>query len=216
MEDGQLEACKMKERPILFTPENAQKVFDGVKTQTRRIVKFNSAHRVKMVWSPKNWHIDDPDVVKACPHGVVGDRLWIRENGWECPYRTERMLLDGADTWEPFYYDALLDQGEADELKEWGFKRRPSIHMPRWACRSVVELTNIRVERVQDISDEDIRAEGVKAIWPELDEPMEAGGRLVDEATLIRDGWSALWCVINGVESWQRNDWVWVLEFKKL
>jgi len=219
-----------------MTPENAQKVFDEVKTQTRRIVKFPHMNPLGQ-WeatavggpdggtdkhgntSPESiaiWHTRTGDHV-FCPHGIVGDRLWIREacwiwggwfkicGKWHFTHGHEKRVTFSEPT-------EALKKGKRGPGWVW----RPGIFMPRWACRSVVELTEIRVERVQDISEADIRAEGVKAVWPELDEPMSAGGRFVDESTLLRDGWKSLWCSINGVDSWQRNDWVWVLVFKKL
>ena len=208
----------MRERPILMTPENAQKVFEGVKTQTRRLNGLDEVNSSKLWGYPQmqdsgiavfldstqaNPYNNALDV--KCPYGLVGDRLWCRENGWERPYRTERMLREGADTWEPFYYDALLDIGEAEELKQLGFKRRPSIHMPRWACRTVVEVTEIRVERVQDISEEDAKAEGC--------EPHAPSGR---DGKVYRRPFECLWESINGKYSWDSNPWVWVIEFKKI
>lgn len=201
----------MNERPILMTPELAQKVHEGRKTQTRRILKGDGSDWETGLLEAGRWQ----EAIK-CPYGVVGDRLWVRENGWERPLRTVKMLRDGADTWERFYYDALMIDGEADELKSWGFKRRPSIHMPRLACRTVVEITEIRVERVQDITADDIRAEGVKAVWPEEDEPESAGGKYVTEGELLLSQWRQLWQSIHGKGSWALNPWVWVLTFRKI
>lgn len=185
----------MKEPPLLMTPENAQKTHDRIKTQTRRIVKFNAAGRVEL--KGHQWHRYDPDAVKACPYGAVGDRLWIRENGWERPERTPQMLRDGADTWERYYFDALLDPGEAEELKGYGFKRRPSIHMPRWACRTVVEIMEVRLDRLQAITQLDAFEEGCEG-------PDHKGNFF----------W--LWLSIRGVGSWNRNPFCWVMSFRKV
>lgn len=207
----------MKERPILMTPENAQKVHDVAKTQTRRVLNPQLEIRCHMLCVAKKtddgfwiWPNAKEEVIRECPYGIVGDRLWIRENGWERPYRTERMLRDGADTWEPFYYDALLCPGEAEELKAYGFKRRPSIHMPRWACRTVVEITDIRVERVQNISEDDARAEGCQPL-PDA----EIAARIAGDSPARMEFW-ALWKSINGPDSWERNEWVWVITFRKV
>jgi hypothetical protein len=129
------------------------------------------------------------------------------------------MMRDGADTWEPFYFDALLDPGESDELKGYGFKRRPSIHMPRKYCRTVLEITAVRVERVQEITEEDVIAEGVNRI---------AHGRNGDYYSAFRDdphhdnwidpvgAYKELWESINGKGSWAVNPWVWVVSFIKV
>ena len=138
-------------------------------------------------------------LAQCCPYGQVGDHLWIRERGWERPERTPQMMREGADTWEPFYYDAMLIEYEAEELQAWGFRRRPSIHMPRWACRTVVEITGIRVERVLEITQDDCLAEGCGNPY-----------------TTPRAAYRVLWESINGSGSWESNPWVWVLTFKKV
>lgn len=221
----------MKERPILMTPQNAQKCHDGTKTQTRRtngLEEVNSGPwdfpqmtkpgvATFLDSTQANPYNHALDVV--CPYGESGDRLWVRENGWERPCRTAAMMRDGADTWEAFYYDALLIPGDAEELKEWEFSRRPSIHMARRYCRTVLEIVDVQVERVQDISEEDVMAEGVNRI---------AHGRDGYYCSAFRDephhdnwidpvdAYKELWEFINGQGSWERNDWVWVLTFKKV
>lgn len=196
----------MRERPILMTPENAQKCCRGVKTQTRRVVRVPSwasdEDQLKLAMQrPATgiaYYADGIPVRRlTCPYGVVGDRLWVRESGWERPARTPRMLRDGADTWEPFYYDALLIPGEADELKGWGFRRRPSIYMPRWACRTVLEITDVRVERLQAITQLDAMHEGCDG--PDY------------TANYFR-----LWESIHGKGSWVLNPYVWVLSFRRV
>lgn len=227
----------MRERPILMTPENAQKCHDGTKTQTRRL---NGLEEVNSgLWdypqmtkpgvftfldttqaNPYNNALD----VK-CPYGVVGDRLWVRENGWERPARTPKMLRDGADTWERFYFDALMDSGEAEELKGYGFKHRPSIHMPRWACRTVLEMTEVRVERLQGISEEDAQAEGAAFACAQCGNDLDtqhgsevhaACDDLDCEQASHREGFRRLWISINGKGSWELNPWVWVIAFRKV
>lgn len=215
----------MKERPILMTTENAQKCYDGTKTQTRRLVKYNPA-----CGDPEEWckRIHEPgfawiigDYRRFCPFGQVGSWLWVRERGWQRPHRTPQMLRDGADTWEPYYYDALLIPGEAEELKGWGFQRRPSIYMPREMCRTVLEITGIRVERLQDISEDDAQAEGSYldrcACMPRSKDkaPLECAFN----QTWCRyhgEEFKSLWESINGKGSWGLNPWVWCLTFKKV
>ena len=200
----------MTERPILFTPENAQKVFDGTKTQTRRIIKPQPLH-ISWFDHQNSWCArvrDDTGsaehpayVMVPCPYGVVGDRLWIRE-AWR--------LLDYQERKPGPAYRGEKIQRLA--VEKW----KPSIHMPRWARRTVVEITEIRVEQLHAMSMDDVRAEGVKAVWPELDEPYSSGGKFVNEDELLRVGWIRLWESINGKDSWALNPWVWCLTFRKV
>lgn len=211
----------MKERPILMTPENAQKCHEGTKTKTRRII--NPQPKVVHGWGgcylQTNQIFRDGRIGLECPHGSAGDRLWVRENGWERPARTSQMMRDGADTWEPFYFDALLDQGEAEELKGYGFKRRPSIHMPRKYCRTVLEITSIKVERLQEITEEDVIAEGVNRIAHGRNGYYYSAFRDVPHhANWIDpvDAYKELWESINGKGFWAVNPWVWVVSFTKV
>lgn len=186
----------MKERPILFSAPMVRALLDGRKTQTRRIVKFPHP--------PEGWHVNN------CPYGQPGDRLWVRESGWERPYRTTKMMREGADTWPRFAYaaDDWSDNDRAD-FKAFGFKPRPSIHMPRWASRILLEITGIRVERLQDISEEDARAEGCEVpaiIYP--DEPHSAYSYV--------EQYRLLWESINGPGSWDANPWVWCISFRRI
>lgn len=228
----------VKERQILMTPENAQKCHDGRKTQTRRIIKSQPPEDVGKILGPEMYapgkvdkfgeEYPGEDVFgvysvagewgAVFPYGQVGERIWVRENGWERPARTSKMLRDGADTWKRFYFDALLDSGEAEELKGYGFKRRPSIHMPRWACRTVLEITEVRVERVQDISEEDAKAEGVTRIDHGREYYFSAMRDEPDHRNWgdPTDAYKELWESIHGKGSWELNPWVWVIEFRKV
>lgn len=196
----------MKERPIFFTPENAQKVHLGTKTQTRRICKpqpLADARRGIME-------------LLTCPYGKPGDRLWVRESGWMPPPISIRMLREGADTWPKFIYNA--DGDDRNWCKEYKWKSTPSIHMPRWACRTVLELTAVCVERLQEISEADAIAEGI-----EYHNGMgigRSGYRHSRDHGFVyltaREAYSALWESINGKGSWALNPWVRVLIFKRL
>lgn len=203
-------------------PENAQRCHRGEKTQTRRIVDWTKCHSrsdggKRRVFSAKDiaemnrllttWQTSP--LKQCCLYGQIGDRLWVRENCWERPHRTPRMLREGADTWEPYYYDALLIPGEADELKAWGFRRRSSIYMPRWACRTVLEIMAIRVERVQEISEQDAKAEGAAPAF-------EDWNGIVGAQAFYKHGFKKLWESINGAGSWTLNPWVWVLSFQRM
>lgn len=200
----------MKARPILFSAPMIRALRDGRKTQTRRIVKPQPfADDSVAGWavidragSIRRWH---PALAEMdCPYGKPGDLLWVRENGWERPERTPQMMREGADTWAPYYYDADgLTDAENEQFKAWGFKRRPSIHMPRWASRITLRLTDVRVERLQDISIIDARAEGVR------EDRVVVGVPERDPRALFPD----LWNSINGAGAWDINPWVWALSF---
>lgn len=216
----------MRERPILFSAPMVRAILEGRKTQTRRVLKQatgpslsvgmsdddSGTAELSWLWGDGPGH-DVHETVKrvACPYGKPGDHLWVRENGWERPERTPKMMRDGADTWERYYYDAdgYNTDSDAEQFKSWGFKRRPSIHMPRWASRITLEVTGVRVERLQDISNEDARAEGVLQKYAEecvrLGHPYNA-----------MDIFRQLWASINGAGSWGENPWVWVVEFRRI
>lgn len=204
----------MKERPILMQAEMVRATLRNVdpKTQTRRVVKPQPDRICSVLHLPrvlaKNKTMFD---VQKSPYGQPGDRLWVRENGWERPERTPKMMREGADTWEPYYYDADgLHYSEVEDFKRWGFKRRPSIHMPRWASRITLEITAVRVERLQDISEADAIAEGCETA---ID---VSGGWEYHAMGTYRDGYRLLWDKINGPGSWDTNPWVWVIEFNRV
>lgn len=202
-----------KERPILFSGAMVRAILDGRKTQTRRVAK--GVITVHAVTGEALRKLDSAGPREKCPYGEVGDLLWVRESGWERPERTWEMMRDGADTWAPYYFDAdgYSEQDKAD-FKAWGFKRRPSIHMPRAASRITLEITGVRIEKLNDCSERDARAEGATCID-------EVTGRQVVfpnqcNAGSYRLGYQYLWDTINGAGSWSANPWVWVVEFKRL
>lgn len=202
---------EIKERPILFSGPMIRALLAGTKTQTRRVVKPTSGpHNIEQV-------ISTPDSLAAfvrhrCPYGKTGDRMWVREawkvsahqhgydNGTQesgsidfeegvavVQYRSDGALKTFDDL------DAADDEQASRAIAKW----RPSIHMPRWASRILLEIVSVRVERLQDISDEDAVAEGMP----------------------IDDAWydyMRLWERLNGASSWAANPWVWVVEFKRI
>jgi hypothetical protein len=138
-----------------------------------------------------------------CPHGSVGDRLWIRETCNISKTKDAVMYLDAGGKLGPH-----SEAGSESWCREW--KTCPSIHMPRWASRITLELTSLRVERVQDISEEDAKAEGCV---------LTPGIHYVGEAGLAphRYEFAVLWNRIHGdAGAWSRSDWVWVLGFKRI
>ena len=190
----------MKERPILFSGPMVKAILEGRKTQTRRVLKPQPPSiKGQQVWPNKNgdwsYWIDGSfwqDV--KCFYGVPGNRLWVRETfakniPW-CPHGL---------TYRVDHIDARGD-GPAHPIK-WC----PSIFMSRWASRITLEITGIRVERVQDISDDDAKAEGV------MDIGIKARGG-------YRSGFADLWDSTNAKRGlgWEQNPWVWVIEFKVL
>jgi hypothetical protein len=196
----------MNERPILFSAPMVRAILAGTKTQTRRVVKDPEYYSCLTGDCP---HWDRALCAAAfatdCPYGAPGERLWVRENGWQRPERTPRMMREGADTWKPYYFDADITAQDHEQFKEWAFKRRPSIHMPRRFCRLVLEVTGVRVERLQDVTEEDARAEGA--------EPIAAGQDAAGILKTHRTGFVRLWQTING--TWLENPWVWVISFRR-
>jgi hypothetical protein len=199
----------MIERPILFSGPMVRAILAGAKTQTRRVVKPQYAS-CSVTWGCKagsgfGFFFGGHDDLVKCPYGQPGDRLWVRETGWERPIRTARDLREGADTWEKYYYDADgLSEGDHEQFKAWGFKRRPSIYMPRWASRITLEVTGVRVERLQDIGEQDAKAEGVNT--------KSRGDGTILPSYLFQ----SLWDSINAKRApWASNPWVWVISFER-
>ena len=189
----------MKERPILFSAPMVRAILDGSKTQTRRgailpsDVQFHNGSAYTMRWDEgegHHWRRDFP-----CPYGQPGDRLWVRET-WGL-HDTEPK--DGP-TNARIYYRERDGHHHCMRHQKW----RPSIFMPRWASRITLEITGIRVERLQDITNNDALAEGT----PDL--------RTKENNWDMVRCYQELWEQINGAGSWALNPWVWVVEFKRL
>ncbi|MHB2060267.1 hypothetical protein [Pseudomonas monsensis] len=199
-----------KERPILFSAPMVRAILDGRKTVTRRPVKVQPRSRADIGSYGKGQpFIRNPDVTKRnteCPFGKPGERLWVRETCLINDYRETNVPEEERAETEIVYRADPLPcwEGEESEIR-W----RPSIHMPRWACRILLEITDVRVERLQDISRADIRAEGLQCP-PELASD--------DVSPNYRDwypaAWKELWNSTGG--DWDANPWVWVVEFKRV
>ena len=180
------------ERPILFSGEMVRAILEGKKTQTRRVVpeKIINKHRVYEEWCVSNLPnvqnnrgYEEQFFFCHCPY-VRRDRLWVRE--------THAIInREGLHT---TVYKA--DQNEANQNR-W----TPSIHMPRWASRISLEITGVRVERLQDISRGDCMSEGC---------PFPNRAKETDPVRWF----SELWSSVYGEENWFDNPWVWVIEFK--
>lgn len=204
----------MKERPVIFNGEMVRAILDGRKTQTRRTVSDRHLHLINVASQvgecyPLESGIDHANSQsyyrEHCPFGQVGDRLWVRETLMDL---TGTGIEATTGKFEGFAYRADTPAGSyGDEVrKEYGLKWTPSLHMPRKACRILLEITAVRVERLNDISEEDARAEGATPSQ-HIITPPEA---------LYRVGFSKLWRSIYGEESWGANPWVWVIEFKRV
>jgi hypothetical protein len=183
----------VKERPILFNGEMVRAILEGRKTQTRRLVNpqprevsfpgISSKHGP--IW-PMFFGTDKKFKSIPCPFGQVGDTLWVRETWFPRPI-LEKSALYKADS-------------EIPELITW----RPSIHMPRWASRITLRITNVKVKRLKEITVEEINEEGTPATKPiHYADPYLA--------------FSDLWNSINAQHGfgWDTNPWVWVIEFKR-
>lgn len=198
----------MKERPILMNGEMVRAILEGRKTQTRRIVKPSAWIEygdVNDYGKPVSGG-HDVDFSK-CPFGTVGDRLWVRE----AFAVSEHWDSDEGRTVQNIGYKATAKN---PDFKGW----KPSIHMPRWASRITLEITEIRVERLNYISEKDALAEGIEehigAHGVKGFKPYLKGN--LDVLAFPQNSFRSLWESINGPGSWDQNPWVWVIEFRRL
>lgn len=224
----------MKERPILFSAPMVRALLDGSKTQTRRVVK-GGAPSLPDGWSwqrlgVEGWYpVNGPhrgQGIGPCPHGVPGDRLWVREAfrltdtfDADSPNRVAERCLDAgySKPWAPLQFEADGSQRNWMNVGTLTYpttspqagKLRPGIHMPRWVSRITLEVSGVRVERLQDINEHDAAAEGVAAWAPGALSPESQSADLSDQFR-----W--LWGSINGDASWSTNPWVWVVEFRRV
>lgn len=195
-------------KPIIFSTPMVQSILEGRKTQTRRICKDNGDSLIGYEYVidnptyPEYWKGKKSEpytgwvakfnnlkiaMPRSCPYGKVGDALWVRESF--CP---------GFSDEKQIHYKA--DDPNLKEFKRMGWKWKPSIHMPKEAARIFLKIADIKVERVQDISEEDILKEGLEKNMPVM---LKAFGEL--------------WDKINGERaSWESNPFVWVISFNKI
>lgn len=205
----------MTERGILFSAPMVRKLLAGEKTQTRRLVNPASwdphglalnavlAHGGKLgvqaYFGQESWGV-------RCPYGMVGDRLWVRET-----FYCDHVWAGSKGTVEEWlamtYYRADYESEAAwSQAEEWAERTpawRPSIHMPRWASRILLDVTEVRVQRLQEITRQDAIAEGVPLSIPaELcADPVAEFGNLWD-------------CINEDRCPWKANPWVWAVSFK--
>jgi len=214
----------VKERPILFSGEMVRAILDGRKTQTRRMVKPQPVkfppeiHCAKWLdydgFNKPGFYAYAEGAEKAkgfwrdnCPYGQPGDRLWVRESFWV----VER---EGQGVGVPFllYEDEMgMEPNESAPYREaWGLKfgHKPSIHMPRWASRITLEITGVRVERLQGISEADCIAEGCSGGHDSI--------HGYQFSAQPKEHFWKLWESINGQGSWEANPYVWVIQFERI
>lgn len=246
----------MKERPILFSAPMVRALLDGRKTQTRRVIKKATGLSLSvgqddeqpdiavLSWltgAGPGYDVDEHVERVRCPYGAIGDRLWVRETWYVDDYRVQKGPYlkpdDYYDVHEERQTGGIVYRADGDapfeaEQPVW----RPSIHMPRWVSRIDLEITGLRIEHVQSISEADAQAEGVESPEVEREErnwnicprcggtrlytAFSGGGACPDTDCMECDTHAKrfrhLWAAINGENSWAANPWVWVIEFKRI
>lgn len=198
-----------KFHPILFSSPMVQAILEGRKTMTRRIIKSRHESGLFQIerkltgeitgitsldWDERSGNVTN-DI--HCPYGKIGDVLWVRET-----YHVNDVSGEFPDI-EKKWYNYKADHLDRDPGPMWPpfDKWKPSIFMPKAACRIFLEITNIKVERLKDISEADAKAEGVS---------------VAECCHAYYHGFSILWQKINGKESWEANPFVWVVGFKQI
>lgn len=206
-----------RERPILFSGPMVRALLDGRKTQTRRIVKPQPHHGpvgAMVNLGGREWAMDDGDLsgLWSCPYGVPGDVLWVRETLKRAPHLWT-YAADGAEVGWP------ARQGLAGKARDTVV----SIHMPRDACRLRLRITDVRVERLNDISEADALAEGIDRVANNFGNgPAYCDYLLPDvrnEAEWYASplkSFQSLWQTIHGEDGWAENPWVWAVSFERV
>lgn len=233
---------KTKERPILFSGPMVRAIIEGRKMVTRRAIKHqpdvpvtdaipkreypHGPATVDWYWRPKHGHLNGMPSNGwdfKCPYGQPGDRLWVRETHKISTGKVGdsqacvRYQADGD------YQAKVMPQPETAGPRTFD-RTRPSIHMPRWASRILLAITDVRVERLQDISEQQALAEGIVGVdfRPDDGFPICRGYMVGPDdgstplETHASKAFAGLWRSINGSESWGANPWVWVVEFKRI
>ena len=222
-------AQSVKEKPILFSGPMINAILEGRKTQTRRVVNpqpiidnglieggtsfeygvhVGERRRNHLIWTGKRGCHTTFDqglkwMAERSPYGGVADRLWVRETFGLSDERIQNQR------------ENIVYRADSGPIHEATTKWKPSIFMPRWASRITLEIVSVRVERLQEINEEDAIAEGIELVgsvggtyklYPELE----------GVTNCAKDSFSTLWDSINGKKlPWSKNPWVWVIEFKR-
>lgn len=229
---------EVKERPILFSAPMVRAILECRKTVTRRVMKTQPEVTEEYLKSQGAW-LDDLTLSQHvngawqagfindhCPYGQIGDRLWVRETWLPDPDADHDAWYGHTETYHSWSGCGSRIDGVPPALRNpeqciyradgefGGLVWRPSIHMPRWASRILLEITDVRVERLQDITYEEAVAEGVhrdsgSRMWAASD---EGGACHKYPVPAFRDLWSG----INGTGSWAANPWVWCVSFRRV
>lgn len=211
----------MSERPIIFSTPMVRVILQGRKTQTRRVMRpqpppiaglyfRHCGHGLWAGYMPPGEPADIPEV--RAPY-EVGDTLWVRES-------FANIAIRGYDP--TYLYRADGDELPPFDLRATDNRWRPSIHMPRTIARLFLRVTGVRVERVQDISEEDAAAEGVtERAYPGTPNAHDPADKIVwvaDDRALLSGGFGALWDHLNYKRGfgWDADPWVWAIEFERL
>ncbi|WP_411387604.1 hypothetical protein [Pseudomonas aeruginosa] len=204
-----------RERPILFSGPMVRAILEGRKTVTRRVVKPQPDFLGSMVdpYTPFKTLDAGLHARITCPHGQPGDRLWVRE-AWAADAQVDAIAPRDLSQGEPIWYPADFSVRQTGCSMISKGRGRPSIHMPRWASRVLLEITAVRVERLQDISEEQALAEGVHG--EPCDHARQACSEIGCWGDTAKGAFGFLWEQLNGAGAWQANPWVWVVEFKRV
>ncbi|EFA6673174.1 TPA: hypothetical protein HOZ77_004279 [Escherichia coli] len=187
---------EVKERGMIFNDEMVRAILGGNKTQTRRIVEEKFYGRA----------VAAELLAKHCPYGQPGDRIWVRET-----YRVHGKATDVAtlvyrasvrNSWTEQTHRVPVEVCNKPVSEKW----TPSIHMPRWASRILLEITDVRVELLHDMSEADAKAEGATPATYKITPP----------EAVYRVGFGDIWRSIYGQDNWLSNPLVWVIEFKRI
>lgn len=203
----------MKERPILFSGEMVRAILEGRKTQTRRPVNpqpddsglWDDDKRPRSVVSDLTGWNGTVDETGDCPYGNPGERLWVRE--------TWRWFDSMIETDQEGVYSGYMYRADINPAHDDGLKWRPSIHMPRSACRLLLEVVDVRVERLNDISEKDAIAEGVERDGVGWKHYVDPDDFIVGTA---RQSFFTLMQSIYGPGVVERNPWCWAIQFRRV
>jgi len=213
----------MTERGMIFNGEMVRALLDGRKKQTRRIIKNCTVGRdqiSRFIQIGKKfigcYPEDVPELIReCCPYGVPGDRIWVREAFRVYSRATDLATLvykaSERNSWTEQSHRVPISVCNKPATPD---KWTPSIHMPRWASRITLEITSVRVEQLKSISEEEARSEGVARLREGFWKHYQPGW--TQHQLSARGSFATLWDSIYGFGEWDRNPWVWVIEFKRI
>jgi hypothetical protein len=229
-------AVQKKERPILFAGEMVRAIHADVKTQTRRTIdripkigrisEFGRSdtpgYDYRFRCKQGRWHeFRAADLLAKCPHGQRGEHLWVRESflqprvSCQLPCGEYQGYWTGGRNDIKYAADGIKPHWKDPSTQKQWYANRPSIHMPRWASRILLEITDIRIEQLREISHEDAIAEGVKRYADEDCYKIYMPTTSFGTSSPIKS-FASLWDSINGIGAWESNPWTWAVSFKRI